>query len=182
MQSGSHKTDHCLATGGFSLVAMMTVLAVIMGLAGLVAPLMTDKVDQARKECARADLDRIAAAIQAYIEDTLTYPTGTCGAATYHFLFSEGTLPLGNPLASGPGLTLHELLDSGDYGGAGWRGPYLGSITHDPWGNAYLVNCHGYFQGAERIFILSPGPDHTVDTAPTACSARGDDLLLLIDG
>jgi len=166
---------------GFSAVELLIVLAIIVGFAGIVVPIISQETQSARQNEAAEDLNRIASAVNLYIRDTLLYPTGINGATTYHFLYTEGEIPINNPLASGPGMSLNEFLNSGEYGGSDWQGPYLAGITSDPWGNAYLVNSQGYFNSTERIFIVSAGENGMIDTPLTATAACGDDLLIVLD-
>jgi prepilin-type N-terminal cleavage/methylation domain-containing protein len=166
---------------GFSVVELLIVLAIVVGFAGIVVPIISHEALTAKQNEAMDDLNRIASAVNLYIRDTLLYPTGINGATTYHYLYSEGEVPINNPMASGPGMSLDEFLNSGDYGGSDWQGPYLANISCDPWGNAYLVNTQGYFNSTERIFVISAGENGVIDTPLAATTACGDDLLIVLD-
>ena len=168
-------------TRGFSIVELLIVLAIVVGFAGIVVPIFSREAVSARQKQAMEDLNRIASAVNLYIRDTLLYPTGVNGATTYHFLYTGGEIPINNPMASGPGMPLHDFLNSGDYGGSDWQGPYLETVSCDPWGNAYLVNTQGYFNPAERILVLSAGENGVIDTPLAATAACGDDVLIVLD-
>jgi len=170
-----------LQKSGFSIRELLLVLVILVGLAGVMIPVTQMGQHDNAIKVARMEMNRIASAINLYIQDTLFYPTGAQGATTYHYLYSEGPLPRDNALDSGPGMSLRELLDSGEYGGPRWNGPYLEPLSGDPWGHAYLVNVQGYFFGGERVAIISAGPDGRVDTPLTALEAVGDDLILVLD-
>jgi type II secretory pathway pseudopilin PulG len=165
----------------FSAVELLIVLALIVGFAGIVVPIISHEALTAKQNEATEDLNRIASAVNLYIRDTLLYPTGVNGATTYHYLYTEGEIPLDNPLASGPGISLDDFLNSGDYGGDHWQGPYLSGVGADPWGNAYLVNIHGYFNSSERTLVLSAGENGVIDTTLVSTQPGGDDLLIVLD-
>jgi type II secretory pathway pseudopilin PulG len=168
-------------TSGFSALELLIVVVIIVSIAGIVVPhLAQESIDKKKKE-ALDDINRIASAVNLYIRDTLLYPTGINGATTYHYLYSDGEIPLNNPLASGPGMPLLEFLNSGDFGGSDWHGPYLTGVSSDPWGNAYLVNTQGYFFPGERTLVISAGPNGMIDTPLAASAPVDDDILIVLD-
>ncbi len=166
---------------GFSMVEMVILLAIIVGLAGVVVPIVSQEVQDARKANAIADINRIATGLNQYIKDTLFYPTGKKGASTLHYLYTDGSKPANNAYASGEGKHINAVLVSNTYGGARWKGPYLQGVDADPWGNAYIINVQGFFYPGERAMILSAGPDGVINTSLRASQPEGDDLMLLID-
>ncbi|MHC4944952.1 MAG: type II secretion system protein GspG [Planctomycetota bacterium] len=168
-------------TGGFSVIEMVVIIAIVLGLAGVVVPIVAQEMNDSKKANAIADINRIATALNQYIKDTLYFPTGTEGTTTLHYLYTDGTLPQQNPFASGEGKHVSEFLCSNFHGGERWKGPYLNSVSIDPWGNAYLVNVQGFYSVNERAMILSAGPDGVVETPTASLNPEGDDLMLLID-
>jgi general secretion pathway protein G len=168
-------------SGGFSMIEMVIIIAIIIGLAGVVIPVVSQEVRDSRKAGAIADINRIASALNQYIKDTLFFPTGNQGATTFHYLFSDGRMPKNNVFSSGEGRHINGFLTTNQLGGPRWKGPYLHSVTCDPWGNAYVVNVQGFFDPAERAVILSAGPDGFISTSPRATSPEQDDIMLLID-
>ncbi len=166
---------------GFSIIEMMILLGIFVLLAGIVVPIVSQETRTSMGNRAMNDMNEIASAINLFIGDTLYYPTGEQGSTTYHFLYTKGEIPPGNPFASGPGMPLSELLNSSKYGGPNWNGPYAKTMPRDPWGHAYLVNTHSFFYPAERCVVVSAGPNGVVDTPVTASSPSHDDILLVID-
>ncbi len=166
---------------GFSFILLVIVIAVIVGVAGVVIPVVTEEASLSQIDQAKEDMHRLAAAINRYVKDTLFYPTGVQGATTYHFLYTEGILPVNNLLASGPGMPIGEILNTGAFGGSRWSGPYLEEIPVDPWGNAYIVNVQGFFYKGEVTAIYSAGPNSRIDTPITSSAPALDDILLLLD-
>lgn len=69
-----------------------------------------------------------------------------------------------------------------------WISSYAQSVGDDPWGNAYICNICGAFYGGaagsdyRRAFVLSAGPNGTVETALNSTAASpvttfaGDDI------
>jgi general secretion pathway protein G len=168
-------------TGGFSVIELVVVIAIIVGLAGVVVPIVTQEMNDSKKANAIADINRLATALNQYIKDTLFFPTGTHGTTTLHYLYTDGTLPTRNSFTSGEGRHVGEFLCSNIHGGDRWKGPYLDSAACDPWGNAYIVNVQGFYSASERAMIISAGPDGLMETPTASLNPEGDDLMLLID-
>ena len=166
---------------GFSMVEMLVILAIIVGLAGVVVPIVSQEVQDSRRAAAMDDLNRLATGLNQYIKDTLFYPTGKEGAARYDYLYTNGPLPSTGDFVHGKGIHVEAFLNKPDFGGARWKGPYLQGVTTDPWGHAYVVNVRGFFDAGERAMILSAGPNGVVETSPRASQPGGDDLMLLFD-
>ena len=166
---------------GFSLVEGIIVIAIIVGLAGVVVPIVSQEVKDSKKSQALADINRLATGLNQYIKDTLYFPTGKEGATTFHFLYTDGNAPDNNLFATGESSHIKSFLVENRCGGNRWKGPYLNGLPCDPWGNAYLVNVQGFYNQSERAMILSAGPDGVVDTPARAASPAGDDLMMLID-
>ena len=164
---------------GFPAAAFIVVVAVLAGLAGFVVPMVASGTGDSSVERARSDLALIASTIEAFIGEAHRYPTGTGGAATYHFLYTKGEIPRNNPLADGPGMPLRAAL-AREEGGALPGLPLSRLPGADPWGRAYLVNTHGFFFGGESAFAVSAGPNGVIDTPPSARVPRGDDVFLLL--
>ena len=98
--------------GGFTLIEILVVIVVIAILATLVAPNVFQHVGAARETTARAQIEMLGAALDAYRLHTGRYPT------------------------TQEGLGALWLRPSG--ASEAWRGPYVRkTIPLDPWGNAY---------------------------------------------
>jgi len=166
----------------FSFAEILMSCAIVVASAGVLVPALSMRDLDRVREHVDSDLAALGGAVRRYVDDTRTFPTGAGGATTFHFLFTDGVRPRNNLLASGPGIHVSEFLADGGLGGENWHGPYLEApIGPDPWGNAYLVNVNGFFSSEERTIVLSAGPNGQLNTAPSATTAGGDDLMLLIE-
>lgn len=174
--------ESTMARRRLSFVEILMCGAIIIASAGVVVPTMQIRALDRIQEQVNTDLQSIASGIARYVEDTRTFPTGSGGATTLHYLFSDGSRPANNVLASGPGMHLAEFLENGHLAGDSWKGPYLDhKIGPDPWGHAYVVNVNGFFTSEERVMVLCCGPNGQINTAPSATTAGGDDIMMLID-
>ena len=115
------------ARGGFTLIEILVVIAVISLLAALVAPNVFRHVGTAKDAAARSQIEMLGAALDAYRLDNGRYPTTEQGLDA---LWQE---PVANPRPNN------------------WKGPYLRKAAPlDPWNNAYVyvspgvVNPNGY--------------------------------------
>jgi len=153
MQNKGHK--------GFTLIELAVVLAIIAVLAAILTPIVTNYLDQARVSRAMADTKTIADAIRLYRRDTGFYPIyaslnaarlGTTVAAS---LVSPGLVPTNNnadwtPVLSTTASLITQLntvlsgLSTNDNnpGKASYRGPYIGALDSDAWGNEYVVTAN----------------------------------------
>jgi len=63
---------------------------------------------------------------------------------------------------------------------SGWDGPYLlREVPADPWGYAYIVSVSGLEKGSKpgnKVWCISAGPNHIVETPVDAAELKGDDL------
>ena len=103
------------AEAGLTLIEVMVVVLVLGILAALVAPNVFSHVSTAKEESARAQIEMLNAALDAYRLHNGRYPTTEQGLEA---LREEPDTP---PLARD------------------WRGPYLRKeVPVDPWGNPYV--------------------------------------------
>lgn len=102
---------------GFTLLELLVVILIIGLLTGIVAPRFMGQISRSEATTARAQLDALDKALQAYRIDTGRYP--------------------------GAGQGLRALVTQpGDE--PRWRGPYLqGDLPADPWGTAYVYRTPG---------------------------------------
>ena len=124
-------------TQAFTLIELLTVMAIIMIIAGMVVGVSTTARESARKRKSEVMIAALEIGISMYHADTGNYPTGDDGTGCYF---------------------LYDLLTNAEYGDglsgggnpadiAGWRGPYMEFKTKDlnnvadeiidPWGNVY---------------------------------------------
>jgi general secretion pathway protein G len=113
--------------GGFTLIEILVVIAVLSVLAALVAPNVFRHLGTAKDAAARSQMEMIGAGLDAYRLDNGRYPTTAQGLEA---LWQE---PTAEPRPTN------------------WRGPYLRkAVPADPWGNPYVfvspgeANPNGY--------------------------------------
>jgi general secretion pathway protein G len=100
--------------GGFTLIEIMVVIAVLAILAALVAPNIFSHLGTAKDVAAKSQMEMIGAALDAYRLDNGRYPTTAQGLVV---LRTEPTI---EPRPRN------------------WRGPYLRrEVPLDPWGTPY---------------------------------------------
>jgi general secretion pathway protein G len=120
---------------GFTLIELLVVIVVLGVLATLVAPNVFRHVGTAKETTARAQIEMIGAALDAYRLDVGRYPTSEQGLAS---LWQE---PTAEPRPTN------------------WRGPYLRkAVPLDPWGTAYVYRAPGTASGS-GYDLLSTGAD-----------------------
>ncbi len=113
--------------GGFTLIEMLVIIAIIAVLAAVVAPEVFRNVGDANAGAARQQVEIFATALDSYRLDNHRYPDTEQGLGALRVEPTVGERP------------------------ARWRGPYLRrAIPDDPWGRPYLylspgrANPHSY--------------------------------------
>lgn len=117
--------------GGFTLIEIMVVVAIIAILGAAVVPLIMDRPNEARVVRANTDIGNYSAALGLYKLDNFNYPSTDQG--------------------------LEALIEkpSGDPEPGNWKsGGYVQKLTKDPWGRDYL-----YINEDGRFEIISLGND-----------------------
>jgi general secretion pathway protein G len=150
--------------GGFTLIELIIVIAIITALASMFLPRFLDAQRRSDLAVAQAELATLRTAIVLYHEDTGNYPNGDADITT--------TATWNNFLLSDPGVL-------------NWKGPYADRITEDPWGNAYVFGNHfdETDDGDPVSYLLSGGPNGVVDTVDFSVDAPAeDDLIIYLEG
>jgi general secretion pathway protein G len=150
--------------GGFTLIELIIVIAIITALASMFLPRFLDAQRRSDLAVARAGLATLRTAIVLYNEDAGVYPNGTSDITT--------TAVWNNFLLSDPGVL-------------NWQGPYADRITEDPWGNAYEFGNHfdETDDGDPISHLISNGPNGVQDTVDFSVDAPGgDDLIIYLEG
>lgn len=102
---------------GFTLLELLVVIVIIGMLAGLVAPRYFDQVSKSNSKIAKAQIDSLDKALDAYRLDVGSYPTTEQGL---------------------------EALNTRPQNLEKWAGPYLKkAVPLDPWGAVYIYKSPG---------------------------------------
>jgi len=117
--------------GGFTLIEMMVVLAIIGVLAALIVPNVLGRADESRATAARTDVGNLSQALKLYKLDNQVYPTSEQGLAA---LVTAPTQP---PVPKA------------------WRS-YIEKLPTDPWGRPYQYLNPGIHA---EVDVLSMGAD-----------------------
>lgn len=111
--------------GGFTLIEIMVVMAIIAMLAAMVGPRLMRQQEKAAMKAAAAQVERLGTALDTFRLDMGRYPST-----------QEGLAALQQPPS----------------GGSRWDGPYLNKdVPFDPWSNPYQYRSPG---GAGRPYDL----------------------------
>jgi prepilin-type N-terminal cleavage/methylation domain-containing protein len=183
---------------GFTLIELTVVLAVLVTLALVLTPSITNFINDSRVARARTDTKTVAAAIIQFYKDNGFFPqwvTATAGgpgtaASRRDLLVSPGNVPttaaatlwttgtndtIANQLMGNtPAYTVKTATNA-----YGWNGPYLSSgIGADSWNNRYMVNINlidttvgtQTSAGATKsaVWVISAGANGRIETAYTA--------------
>jgi general secretion pathway protein G len=122
------------AACGFTLLELLVVVLIIGLLTGIVGPRLMGQIGRSEVTAARAQIDSLDKAVQAYRLDMGAFPPNEPGLGA---------------LFTSPGAD------------ARWRGPYMKSaVPNDPWGTPYQYRAPG---NAGRDYdIISLGHDKAV--------------------
>ena len=184
-------------SNGFTLIELTVVLAVIVTLALILTPAITNFINDARTSRTRNDVQTISSAITQFYKDTGFFPqwsasnAGGAGltANKVDLLVSPGNVPASAAttvwitgttdtladqlLANAPAYTTRTATST-----FGWNGPYLSStLGADAWGNRYMVNV-GLLDatsggqtsaGAPKsaVWVISAGSNGNIETLYT---------------
>ncbi len=180
--------------GGFTLVEVIVVLAVVLLLTGIAVPMISGYMEDGRRAKAEAEIKVIAGALTSFYKDLGIMPTrnGAGTNNTRYVIMTGAARPTTNPYAAGHqwatwGMNANfgDVLDdhllknqpnastTAAYPTTGsnrWRGPYLaGPAPLDPWGRPYVINViSSWINNAtnyKRVYVISAGPDGIFNTS-----------------
>ncbi len=178
------------------MIELTVVLAVIVTLALVLTPSITNFINDSRVARARADTQTISAAIIQFYRDTGFFPQWTTANAggpgtnvnKVDLLVSPGNVPsvaAANLWTSGTSDSLERqlLTNAPAYtmktaaATFGWNGPYLSAtLGADAWNNRYMVNV-GVIDNTQwtqtaggttktAVWVISAGPNGQIETLP----------------
>lgn len=124
--------------GGFTLVEMLVVLAILVLLISMVGPRILGSKQKADVQAARTQIGMLMSCLEHYIVDMKVYPDTEVGLQA-----------------------LVEDPSSEEEKKSKWDGPYLkkSSIPKDPWNNEYKYEYPGTHTKRKDPEIWSMGPD-----------------------
>jgi len=121
---------HARACAGFTLLELLVVMVIIGLLAAYVGPRYFSQIGKSERNVAKAQIDGLSKALDAYRLDTGHDPSSEIGLAA---------------LVSRPADDTR------------WNGPYLQkAVPPDPWGRAYVYRLHA---SGNDFDLLSLGKD-----------------------
>jgi general secretion pathway protein G len=107
-------SNNRITQGGFTLIEILVVMAIIAMLAVMVAPNIFNQRAGAQRDAALSQISSLEAALDTYRLDVGEYPDSLAG------------------------------LIENDSGRAAWNGPYLRrDVPKDPWQNDYVYDSNG---------------------------------------
>lgn len=190
---------------GFTLIEMAVVLAIIAVLAAVLTPIVTGYLDQARVVRATADVKTIADALRLFYKDTGYYPiynslsNARAGTTVASELVGPGNPPVTGSTWNGYStatslitqlntnvLSLSTASQVTNPGKIAYRGPYIGSLDADPWGNEYVVTANNLANSATNwAIVISAGPNGTLDSSPNQSNTStftvlSDDIVAVV--
>ncbi len=201
------KRRFMIGRGGFTLIELILVVAVVAILAAILVPTIFSILDESSVTKGQADVKAIAGVIVKFRKDLGEFPTRQSDAnAEVNMLYSGITAPAvtdftpsaaGGPFdcttggncesfefpfftnsASGAGVAYSAI------GKKQWKGPYASENTADDFDSPYIVYVRrlhraGGFTG-ERAWVIFAGENKTYETTPGHTSAQGDDIVFMI--
>jgi general secretion pathway protein G len=118
-------------SGGFTLVELLVVLAILGLLAAIATPQVLKHLSGAKTKTASLEIKNLSTALEMFRIDTGRFPTQ-----------QEGLEALVKPVP-GPGIER-------------WNGPYLqkSAVPADPWGSPYIYRYPGQHGGEFDLYTL----------------------------
>ncbi len=142
---------------GFTLLELITVIGIIVILAGILLPAIGIVKQRAKSARAQADIESLCVALKMYESDFGTYPSTV--ADSNRFKAALG-VPLPDP-SGAVGVTVGPYME--------YKSRDLSSNTfNDPWGNAYRYNPTTPSHNTGSFDIYSTGSDSKNNNSNTA--------------
>jgi len=165
---------------GFTLIEVIVVAGIIAILAGILVPLIFKEIDESKITRAAADVKSISTAMLVLRKDTGSWPGSAACTPGVEVIMGNGIMPVFSAVpnwATSQTDTYDHYLNTDDSGcwPTTWKGPYMATVTPDPWGHAYVTNATEILANG-NIWIISAGPNGTVETGSTADNLAGDDI------
>jgi len=136
--------------GGFTLVEILIVLAILVLLVSMVMPKVLSARKKGNVDAAKSQIGLLKGALEHYALDCNDYPTTEQGLEAL----------------------ITKPADLGE--NSAWRGPYLtGELPKDPWGNDYRYAYPPEKGTGDTPDIWSAGPDGEDNTEDDICSWSG---------
>ena len=126
--------------GGFTLVEILVVIAIIALIVSLVGPRVLNYLGESKVKAAKIQIQGFLSALDLFNLDTGRYPTTSEGLVA--LIRSPGNIP-------------------------SWNGPYLksGSVPDDPWGKPYVYRSPGEHGAYDIMSYGSDGNEGGTGTA-----------------
>jgi len=190
--------------GGFTLIELILVVAVVAILAAILVPTVFSILDDSAITKGKADVKAIAGALVKFRDDTGVFPTRDADVLNgeVNLLYSGTVAPLIAAFSPSPGAAFDcttaancdtfqfpFITNAGTnaYSTSGkkfWRGPYLSENATDEFDTPYIVYVRRLRLAGgvttERSWIVFAGPNKAYETTPGSTSAQGDDFVFLI--
>ena len=193
--SAGRSTRYAGASRGFTLIELTVVLAVIVTLALILTPSITNFISDSRVARTRTDTQTVASSIVQFYKDNGFFPQWSLAnaggpgtnASKVDLLVSPGNVPAVPAPTTWSSGTTDNLADQlmtnaptytlkSATAQFGWNGPYLSStIGADAWNNRYAVNV-GLIDATlgtqtadgntkSAVWVISAGPNGQLETA-----------------
>ena len=161
------RTLRKIPRGGFTLVELLIVMAILVLLVSMVGPRLLGSKAKADISAVKTQIGMFQAALERYAIDMNTFPSKEQGLQALITEPSADSLG-GEGDLGGEEIALEGEEGDSETGGSNWDGPYLKAdrVPKDPWGNSYgyeFPATHNK-QGIPDIWSFGPdGQENTED-------------------
>lgn len=168
---------------GFTLIEVIVVAGIIAILAGILVPIIFKEIDESKITRAAADVRSISTAMIVFKKDVGPWPTMDAACTPgLTLLVGNGNSPAGMAAQGFDNSSTENFAEPLSTNSAGcynnWKGPYIAMVSIDPWGSTYIMNAKDFNTAGAPVWILSAGPNGTVDTNVASAEVSGDDIGL----